>query len=210
MFALLEESNTKDAIVMIGRMNPPTAGHYKVIDAMKKYARENKMITEFFVVVVEGEETSKDKSKNPLSGEDRIKFMKASGKAVGVKFLIVKDAMHGFEKVQEAGYEPLIIAAGSDRADKYIELLDKYFPIERNGKTIKHKAVPGLDRKPSDTPSIDMDVNTISGSVARHVAKNGFFEEFVEISGLTKKPTLAKLLYDKVRKAILDYEKDKS
>ena len=50
---------------------------------MKKYAREKQNDYRVFVVVVEGEETSKDKSKNPLSGEDRIKFMKASGKAVG-------------------------------------------------------------------------------------------------------------------------------
>ena len=38
----MQNKKLKPAIVMIGRMNPPTAGHYYVIDKMKEYAREKK------------------------------------------------------------------------------------------------------------------------------------------------------------------------
>ena len=107
----------KKAVVMVGRMNPPTAGHYKVIDLMKKFERTNKGVTPI-VVVVAGKETSKDLKKNPLSAEDRVKFMTASGKANGVKFIIAPSAFAAFEEVRKAGYEPYGIAAGSDRGTK--------------------------------------------------------------------------------------------
>lgn len=194
----------KPAIVMVGRMNPPTAGHYFVIDAMKEYARENKLAAELFVVVVEGKETSKDKTRNPLTAEQRIKFMQASGKANGVRFLIADNAMNAFKAVQDEGFEPLVVAAGSDRVKKYLEMLDKYFPITINGKEIKHKSVPGLDRTPKDTSSenTEPDIKAVSGSMARHAAQHGFLEEFIDIVGLTEKPTLGKLLFDKVKQAM--------
>lgn len=200
------------AVVMVGRMNPPTAGHYKVIDLLKKFARENKGVVPI-VVVVAGKETSKDLAKNPLSAEDRIKFMQASGKANGVKFITSGSAFAAFEDVRKAGLEPYAIAAGSDRGAKYLEMLDKYFTAA-DGSKLEHVIMPGLkDREDPDdegTPSEevlelaekgeDIPVHLISGSMARLAVKMGLKNAFSKIVGVDRK--LSDLIFKKVEAAL--------
>lgn len=212
---LFEETvgeQAKKAVVMVGRMNPPTAGHYKVIDLMKKFERTNKGVTPI-VVVVAGAGTSKDLQKNPLSAEDRIKFMTASGKANGIKFITAPSAFAAFEEVRKAGYEPYAIAAGSDRGDKYLEMLDKYF-TGKDGAKLKHVVMPGLDARedPDDdgTPSEevlqmaekgeDIPVHLISGSMARLAVKLGLHKAFAKILGVDQK--LADIIFKKVADAL--------
>jgi hypothetical protein len=200
-------------------MNPPTLGHYKVIDAMKAFIRKNKDLkleTMPIVVIVEGKETSKDKAKNPLSGAEREQFMKASSKADGVKFIISGSAFAAFEDVRKAGYEPIAVAAGSDRVHKYIELLDKYFKT-RDEQPIKHLMVPGLERD-ADTDSDDgapafdemisnikdgeeLPLSMISGTLARYIAKQDELKAFAYITGLTGKLPLAEKMMKKIQSA---------
>lgn len=202
----------KKAVVMVGRMNPPTAGHYKVIDLMKKFSRTNPGVVPI-VVVVAGKETSKDLTKNPLSAEDRIKFMMASGHANGIKFITAPSAFAAFEAVREAGLEPYAIAAGSDRGAKYLEMLDKYF-TDKDGGKLKHVIMPGLDERedPDDegTPSEeilqmaengeDIPLHLISGSMARLAVKLGFKKAFAKV--LNVKQPLADLIFKKVEAAL--------
>jgi len=212
---LFEETageQSKKAVVMVGRMNPPTAGHYKVIDLMKKFARTNKGVTPI-VVVVAGEKSSKDLKKNPLSADDRIKYMEASGKANGIKFITAPSAFAAFESVRQAGYEPYAIAAGSDRGDKYLELLDKYF-TDKDGGKLKHVIMPGLDARedPDDdgTPSEEVlaiaekggeiPVHMISGSMARLAVKLGYKKAFAMILGVNQ--SLADIIFKKVAAAL--------
>lgn len=201
---LLEETvgfQSKKAVIMVGRFQPPHAGHYKVIDNMKLFLRKNKdySVTPI-VVVINGTKTSADKSKNPLTPEERIKFMQASGKANGVNFLISDSAFAAFEDVRKAGFEPIVIAAGSDRANKYVELLDKYF---KNGdQSIDHFALPGLERTDADDNELksnDVDVSKVSGSMARAAVEAGYEDVFANIVGLSNKPKLAKLLFNKIK-----------
>lgn len=203
---------TKRAVVMVGRMNPPTAGHYTVIDKMKAFSRKNGSVTPI-VVVVAGKETSKDLAKNPLSAEDRIKFMTASGKANGVKFIEAPSAFAAFEEVRKAGYEPFAIAAGSDRAPKYLEMLDKYFTA-KDGSKLEHVVVPGLEDRadPDDdgTPSEevlelaekgeDIPIHLISGSMARLAVKLGYKKAFAKVLGV--KQELADMIFKKVDAAL--------
>lgn len=212
---LFEETvgeQAKKAVVMVGRMNPPTAGHYKVIDAMKKFARMNKGVVPI-VVVVAGDKTSKDLKKNPLSADDRIKFMMASGHANGIKFITSNSAFNAFEDVRKAGLEPYAIAAGSDRGSKYLEMLDKYF-TDKNGGKLKHVIMPGLDDRedPDDdgTPSEEVlamaekgqtiPVHMISGSMARLAVKMGFHKAFATILGVDQK--LSDIIFKKVAAAL--------
>lgn len=202
----------KRAVVMVGRFQPPTSGHYKVIDLMKKFERTNKGVTPI-VVVVAGEKTSKDASKNPLTAEDRVKFMTASGKANGVKFIVAPSAFMAFEEVRKAGFEPYAIAAGSDRASKYIELLDKYF-TDKDGKKLPHVVMPGLkEREDPDDEGVpseevlqmaedgeDIPIHLISGSMARLAVKLGYKNAFAKILGLDRK--LADSVFKKLQAAI--------
>jgi cytidyltransferase-like protein len=198
----------KKAVVMVGRMNPPTAGHYQVINLMKKFARENKGVQPI-VVVVAGDKSSKDLKKNPLSAEDRIKYMEASGNANGVKFISSNSAFAAFEAVRQAGLEPYAIAAGSDRGEKYKEMLDKYF-TGKDGEPLKHVIMPGLDERsdPDDegTPSEEVlaraekgetiPLHLISGSMARLAVKLGYHKAFATILGV--KQSLADIIFKKV------------
>jgi len=215
------------AAVMVGRMNPPTAGHYKVIDTMKTFIRKNpdlKLSATPIVVIVDGEKTSQDKSKNPLTAEERVKFMSGSGKANGCLFVIAPSAFAAFEAVRKSGFEPIAIAAGSDRIDRYMELLNKYFTTP-SGDKITHVAIPGLEREGQDGGSEevstamekaldklkggnDLDVSEVSGSMARRAAELEYEDEFAQIVGLGNKPRLAKLMFDKVKASLGKGEKD--
>jgi hypothetical protein len=215
----------KRAAVVIGRFQPPTLGHYAVIDMVKKYVIDNQNLlldAMPIVVIIAGKETSKDKVKNPLSGDERVRFMTGSGKADGVKFLIAGSAYDAFEKVREEGYEPVAIAAGSDRASKYLEMLDKYFEKSEDGKTIKHVAIT-LDRDETVSDNADdkqskfdknaanadilkyvdetIPVSMVSGSLARLAVKQNEFEKFAILVGLKDNVKLAKMMFNKIKNA---------
>lgn len=209
---------SKKVAVMIGRMNPPTRGHYKVIDAMKNFIRTNpKLGLEAMpvVVVIAGSKSDADTKRNPLTGEERIAFMKASGFANGVKFLTAPNAFAAFAKVREEGFEPVAVAAGDDRAPEYQRILDKHF---NNGSTpVKHHII-SLDRD-ADTDHEDgdayfqkimdmindgeaIDDNQISGSLARYAVRHDEKKAFAYIVKLNKKPKLADSMFSKIKAAI--------
>lgn len=211
----------------VGRFQPPTRAHYKVIDKMKEFIRNNPKLNleaKPIVVVISGEKSSEDKQKNPLTSDERISFMQASGNANGVVFLTAKNAFLALGAIRDAGFEPIAIGAGSDRAKEYLRMLDKGFK-KPNGNPIEHIAIPGLDRtgnaivtKKDDKQSAldkalktlhssgDLEDEEVSGSVARRAVELGYREEFAVITGLEKKVSLANKLFDKLQKI---FEKEK-
>ena len=226
MSEILYEADTvgeqsKRAVVMVGRMNPPTRGHYKVMDAMKAFIRDKKKLNleaTPIVVIVAGEKTGADKSKNPLTAEERKSFLESSGRANGVKFIVAPSAFAAFEEVRKAGFEPIAIAAGSDRAPGYLTMLDKYF-TKADGSAIKHVTVPGLDRDMDDDAAVSgedgyemigrmiedgdkVDDAQISGSLARHFVKANKAKAFAYVVGLEAKPKLAATMMKKIKTAM--------
>lgn len=213
---------SKRAAVIIGRFNPPTSGHYALFNTVKKFIRSNedlRLEAVPIVVVVEGKETSKDKTRNPLTGDERVSFMIGSGKADGVKFLKAGSAFDAFEAVRKAGFEPIAIAAGSDRASNYLSMLDKYFKTS-DGESIKHHKIElprSANEETAPKEKIDKDaaladvlkyvdkdlpIEMVSASLARLAVKSGEREKFAIIVGLTDKPKLAALMFDKIKAAM--------
>lgn len=209
----LPPKQDKKAVVIIGRFNPPTRGHYKVLELAQKF-RKDKKLDSLVVVIVEGKKTSEDKSKNPLTADERIRYMKHSGKANWVTdFLVADNAFAALAEVRKNGYEPIAIGAGSDRVKSYLTMLDKYFLDGE--KPIKHMSVPGLDR---DADAVDgsskddvlnkmkageeLDLEEASASLARRAAELGYFNEFKNIVGQDKNEAAAKQMYNKIRKAM--------
>lgn len=208
----------KKVAVIIGRFNPPTKGHYHLINTVKKYIKNNKKLdleAMPVLVIIAGSKSDHDKSKNPLTGEERLKFMKASGKADGVKFLTAKTAFEALNVVRENDYEPIAIAGGEERAADYLRMLDKYFK-DANGEDIKHHEIE-LPRKESATKGTEEDhtkildklkggktanIAEISASLARTAAKLGYLEEFSHLVDLEDKPVLAKKMFDIVVDAV--------
>lgn len=219
---------SKKVVVAVGRFNPPTRGHYKVIDAMKAFIRENPTLgleATPVVVIVSGSGTDKDKARNPLSGEERRTFMESSGRANGVKFLTAPNAFAAFAEVRKSGMEPMAVAAGGDRLPGYLKLLHDHFtddgtPVKEGGKLIKRHSVPGLERD-ADADNSDGDAyyqkvidmindgdkvndDMISGSLARFAVRRGEKKAFAHIVGLEKKPKLADRLFNKLKGALSD------
>lgn len=212
MSKITSQQQATPVAVIIGRFNPPTIGHYAMFRVVKKFIKNNpemKLHALPVVVVVSGKETSKDLQRNPLNGEDRIKFMQASGMADGVLFVQGTDAISGLNAVREAGYEPTAVAAGSDR-DQYKGLLDKYFTTPEGG-TLKHYDIR-IQRNdisadaPADSVDAvlqfvepDMPISLVSGTLARAAVKAGDLEKFMILTGTTDKPDLAQMMFDKIK-----------
>jgi uncharacterized protein YneF (UPF0154 family) len=218
----LPPEQSKRVAFMIGRLNPPSQGHYKVISKMKEFIRKNpdlNLDAKPVIVIIAGVKSSEDKKKNPLTADERISFLEASGKANGCIFLTAKSGFVALGVIRDNGYEPIAIGAGSDRAEEYKKLLDKSFNKPDNTE-IKHFIIPGLDRLDSaietkknekakaldDTlnslkTSGNLDDDAISASVARRAVELGYLEEFTKIVGLENKPNLAKTMFNKLRKS---------
>jgi uncharacterized protein YneF (UPF0154 family) len=222
LFEALPPMQNKRVAFMIARCNPPTLGHYKVIQKMKEFIRNNPDLhleAMPVVVIVAGEKSSEDKQKNPLTASERISFMEASGKANGVKFLTAKNGSIALGVLRDNGFEPIAIGAGSDRAEGYLKMLKKSF-MKPDGSEIDHVIIPGLDRSSEavETKKLDKKIaidsaieklkdsnlsdDEISGSVARRAVELGYLDEFAKIVGLDKKPELAKLMFNKIKTSI--------
>lgn len=222
LFEALPPMQKKRVAFAIGRYQPPTKGHYKVIDKMKEFIRRNPDLdleSKPVVIIIAGEKSSLDKKKNPLTADERISFMQASGKANGVEFLTAKSAFFALGAIRDAGFEPIAIGAGSDRAKGYKDMLDKGFKTE-DDKPIEHVIIPGLDRaddavetkKAEKQSALDkamdklhmsgnLNDDEISGSVARRAVELGFEEEFATIVGLEHNKTLARMMFNKLKKS---------
>lgn len=211
----------KKVAFTIGRFQPPTLGHYKVVNAMKKFIRENpelKLEASPVIVIVEGAKSSEDKTRNPLTGQERERFMANSGYCNGVKFFIVQQAMHAFGAMRLAGLEPRAIAAGSDRS--YMQMAEA-FSKGKDKAPLKLEAITGLDRvadavtndKAEKKSAMDreleklkkgdqLDDAEVSGSLARRAVELGFYDEFKQIVGLEKKDVIARQMWIKIRTAL--------
>lgn len=133
---------SKKVAVVIGRFNPPTIGHYKLISQAIKEMKTNpkfKGIDPFPVIIVIGSDekhekmlsdlesgNDKDKAKaikelarNPLTVADRIAAMQQSGKINIIpksNFITASNPFVALSKIRELHFEPIAVVAGSDRS----------------------------------------------------------------------------------------------
>jgi glycosyltransferase involved in cell wall biosynthesis len=220
--ASLPPVGSKRVAVVVGRFNPPTKGHYEVISAVKKFIRQHpelRLETGPAVVVIGGSKADTDKKRNPLTVEERTVFMKASGRADGALFFSAPDAFKAFSTLREKGYEPVVVAAGSDRLKAYKDILDKYFkgpddkPITHHTLALARDADAVETKKGEKSAAVDSTLESgkdsgkfstseISGSLARRAVELGYEEEFAKIVGLENKPDLAKKMFGKIKASL--------
>lgn len=198
IFEDLAPAPSKKAVLVIGRFNPPHCGHGRILSVARKAFKEHK-VDAIFVAIVEGEETSKNKKRNPLSGETRVKFMEASKFGKGLKYTIASNAYEAMKQVRDSGYEPLIIVGGKgegdNRAETYKGILDKYFK-KPDGSNINHIAI-SVER---DTDSDD-EIAGISGSIVRAAVLADRYEDFADMVCLDT-PELKEKIYKELRIAM--------
>lgn len=164
----------KKAAVVFGRFQPPHKGHSKLIEEAFIQKRKKKL-DDVFVVIIEGKNSSKDKKRNPLTGKQREKYLKASKYAKGVNIIIASNIVDGFGQLIDKGYSPRVIVGGQDAyggestACAYQDIVKKYFPGHT---TTSISVIRKLDK---ETIKNDFD---ISGSYVRTAVEDDHFDLF--------------------------------
>ena len=184
---LVEEEKT--LYFVWGRMNPPTAGHEKLLDFLKKKSGKNP----FRIYLTQSE----DKVKNPLKFADKVKFARkgfpqyARQIMMNKKLKTIFDAMVSFH---DEGFKKVVIVAGSDRINEYSITLNKY-----NGKKGRHgfynfENIEVLNAGNRDPESKGLE--GVSGTKLRGYVGDGDFAKFSQ--------NMPKKLSDKDTKAIFN------
>ena len=172
----------KKIVFTFGRMNPPTIGHEKLANKIKKVASKEKADARIYL-----SHTNKPGS-DPLSYNDKIKF---ANKAFGIAYK--SNAKQIFQVVKELykqGYTDVVMVVGSDRVKEFDSKLKQY-----NGKGDYDfdsiKVVSAGQRDP-DAKGVE----GMSGTKLRNLAKDGDQKTFMQglaskLSAMDKKKVYA-------------------
>ena len=116
---LIEED--KVAYFTFGRMNPPTVGHEKLLDALAKQGGKN----DYFVFLSQ----TQDKKKNPLNYNTKMKTVRKMFPRHARRVMINKGVRTVFDAatfLYDKGYKSVVMVVGSDRVREFETLLNKY------------------------------------------------------------------------------------
>ena len=173
------EAPGKTAVVAFGRMNPPTIGHEKLVDVIRKQKGDHFLFLSH---------TQKPKT-DPLPHNVKKQFAVNFFKGITIGDENVRTPIQMLQKLESMGYTDIIYVAGSDRVEQFDKLFNDYNGKEYNFNSIK--VISAGDRDPDAEGAEGM-----SASKMRLAAAEGNFEAFVQ--GVPDKQ-LAKNLYQAVR-----------
>lgn len=118
-----EDAATHSPVVMtFGRMNPPTIGHEKLVNAVKKIANDYKAPHHIIV------SHSTDAKKNPLDIASKVKHAKRFFPGANIEHS-TKEAptfLQHAARLNQMGHDHLVMVAGSDRIPEYEKKLNQY------------------------------------------------------------------------------------
>ena len=120
--------NTKEITFVFGRFNPPTIGHEKLFEALKKQSRGGN-----YRIYASH---SNDAKNNPLIFKDKIKFLRKMFPKHARNIMADKDVRTVLDiavKLYDQGFTKVSMVAGSDRVREFDVLLNKY-----NGEKSRH------------------------------------------------------------------------
>lgn len=185
----LYEAPSKKAVLAFGRLNPPTTGHAKLVDAVTSQEGDHYLFLSH---------TQKPKT-DPLDFATKIKFAKQFFPGINIGHQSANTPVAALEMLQGLGYTDIIFVAGSDRVEGFQKLFDTYNDKPDNSGKIpfKFNSIKVISAGERD-PDAD-DVSGMSASKMRALAAQGELESFAQGVPDAK---LAKSLYDAVRKGM--------
>ena len=185
----LFEAPRKVAVIAFGRLNPPTIGHAKLVDAIKSHNGDHYLFLS---------QTQKPKT-DPLDFATKMKFAKQFFPGVNIGHQAVRTPVQALEQLQSLGYTDIIFIAGSDRVDGFQKLFDTYNgqPDKTGNVPFKFNSIKVVSAGERD-PDAD-GAEGMSASKMRAAAAEGNLEAFAQ--GVPDKK-LAKTMYDAVRKGM--------
>ena len=187
---LIEED--KIAYFTFGRLNPPTVGHEKLMNALAKQSGKN----DYFVFVSQ----TQDKKKNPLDYNAKVKHIRKMFPRHARRVMINKKVRTAFDAASflyDKGYRSIVMVVGSDRVTEFQTLLEKY-----NGKEGQHGFYNFQSITVASAGARDPDAEGVEGMSAskmRQFASDNDFTSFSQGLGSTVSNKDAKKLFMDVR-----------
>lgn len=173
------------AVIAVGRFNPPTRGHGVLVKKVLEESKKTGAVPILFIV--DGEQSGKDKTKNPLTGTQREMYAKKL--FPGIKVDVVSSAYQVLEVLDVQGLEPIIWFAGTDRASNYRRMLA--------GEGLQGQVVE-VDREAGEADGV-------SATKARNAAVDGDVEEFTLQMPPDIEPVFLAEVMVQIREAINGY-----
>ena len=193
-FRTYTEESTKELVATFGRFNPPTIGHEKLINAV---AKEGKGKT-YRVYASQSE----DSKKNPLSYDDKIKFMRKMFPQYGRNIILdrsIKNVFNVAAAAHDDGFTKFTLVVGSDRVPEFKTLLAKYDGVKGTHGYYKFRDGIQVVSAGERDPDAD-DVSGMSASKMRAAAADNDLDTFAK--GLPKTFGEVKELFNAVRKGM--------
>lgn len=165
---LFEESG-KTVAVTFGRLNPPTIGHEKLINAVLKQSAD----AHYLFVSKTEKTTGKNKVRfsNPIPYNQKLGFIQQAFPNIEIGDTSISTAIAMLQHLEQQGFENVIFVAGSDRTSEFEQLFNKQNGVDYNLKSIK--VVSSGDRDPDAEGTEGM-----SASKMRQAVIDGEFEKF--------------------------------
>lgn len=191
------EKNTT-AVFSVGRMNPYTKGHEKLIDKLIATALAVRGDAILFLT------HTQDNKKNPLSWEEKVAFIEQAN--AGKKIVICKDpevksAFDAAVWLSSRGYTDIIAIFGSDRVAEMKKMYEKYNGVDSPRGKYDFKTIQVASAGDRDPDAED--ITGFSATKARNAAVDNDFDTFYKIIGTTD-TELAKQAFAQVRKGLLN------
>lgn len=171
------EGNGKTAVFTFGRLNPPTAGHMKLMQ--KVHTTANKVGGDAYIFTSQstdgGLPGKKNKGKNPLDWQTKNAFIKKLVPWANIPNAPeVKTPFQIIPYLEEKGYENVIFVAGSDRVPEFEKRWKPYADEHFNNVEV----ISAGQRDPDAEGAAGM-----SGTRARVAAKSGDIAKFRAATG---------------------------
>jgi hypothetical protein len=167
---LQEATKGKHAVLVFGRMQPPTTGHSKVIEKAISYPGDHHLY------VSHGQNAKSD----PLTADEKLDILRKSypthKKAFKSSSKEEPTIFHAMANLHKQGYTHVTVVTGSDRQGEFQEKLDKYngkFKVSPDG---KDKSGYAFNKINVVSAAERNEQNNVSGTKVRDAAIKGDFE----------------------------------
>lgn len=182
------ESLTDTAVFTFGRLNPPTTGHEKLIQAVINTAKQNG--ADHYIFLSQTHKSPKD----PLPWSEKVQYAKAIFK--GVNISTDQSIKTPFQALEHLGkkYKNVIMVVGDDRVAEFSNSMSKY--TEQWG--IENFQVISAGERDPDAN----DVSGMSASKMRQYAVDSDLESFKTGIPDTVSDKTKESLYNRVREEL--------
>ena len=187
----LKEAKAKPVVFTFGRFNPITSGHEIAINDIIKQAKSKGGTPMIFT------SQAQDKKKNPLSYNDKTKYLKAFWGKMIVKDKKIITAFDALKWLSDNGYKNVTMVVGSDRVAAFEKNIRPYIKHKDKKKSYEFDHFEVIQAGVARGKS-----NAMSASLMRKAAEDGDFDFYKKGVPSMASVKDAREMYDAVRSAM--------